>query len=332
MDESSWIADGTEAEEPITTETPIEAEEVVEAVAEEVVAEPVAEIPETVEEIAQAFIDAKLGDDPYQLPENVLLPLKRGDSVEYKPVMDVLREGMLKRDYDEGRREQKERERALEARTARIEAEQARFEERAKFLAEREEEIKGAMTDPAKWAAYQDHLKQYQSNPIYRNNVDKALAQRETEAELATYREREDERVKSEAVSHVRGWIEDMAAQYPGVDPNRVARVYGSALSNGQAALDRAEVQRVFQAEATYLEQSMSPLQAQLAEMKATLDAMQAEKAAEQHNETTAHALNRAKTPRVATGNAAPVQTPVPATKFGPNELSERNAAWARSG
>ncbi|KKM05862.1 hypothetical protein LCGC14_1749800, partial [marine sediment metagenome] len=47
---------------------------------------------------------------------------------------------------------------------------------------------------------------------------------------------------------------------------------------------------------------------------------------------TTRHAVTRAKTVPVATGAGAPAHTPTTPGKFGPNELAEKNSAWAKAG
>lgn len=331
MDAENWIKDGTADAEPVTTETPAEVVEVAPEATTEQVGEAVEAGAETVEEV-QAFIEGRMGDEPFQLPESVALPLKRGEEVEFVPVTELLKRGMMEKDYRIKTDELGRERRAFQTEQQRVTAERAKIEARAKYLEEKEAEIKAALTDPQSALAYEEHLKQYQTNPMYRKHVDTALASRETEAELNALRADSDERIVKEAASTAFGWINELAEEYPGVDPDRVRESYSQLLQSGRAQLDRAEVERIYRTEADYLARASTPLQQQLAALTARFEAMQAMTAAEQHNEKTAHALARAKAPKVAAGNGAPARTPAPATKFNPNELQERNAEWVRAG
>ena len=344
MNADNWIADGTSNAEPVTTVTPADetqgldnsapmgaTEASVAPATEDQVQAAVDAGAETAAEV-QAYIEGRLGDQPYKIPEAAMFPLKRGDSVEYVPATELLKRGMMERDYRIKTDEHSRAVRAFEARQTRFQADQAKIEARARYLEEKEQEIRAALTDPKGARAYEDHLHQYQTNPMYRKNVDAALAQRETEAELDTLRGAQQEQLKEEALGYVRSWVDELRAQYPGVDPERATKTYGSMLSNGQANLDRSHLEYVFKTEAAYLERAASPLRETLAELTAKVEAMQAKAAADRQNETTQHAVNRARTPKVATGSGAPAKTGTQPTKFGPNELHERNDAWARGG
>ena len=336
--QDSWIKDGAEDAEPVTTETPAvePVADVVEPVVEPVVdaaADPgptgVVE-PAVVEEVVQKFIEGKLGDEAFQLPAGVLVPQTRGGETEFVPIEDVLKRGMSGNDYRIKTTELAQGRRTLDRNTEDLTAREARMEARAKYMDEREAEMKAALTDPKSAAAYQEHLSQYQTNPMYRKNVDSALVQQETEAELSVLQQREDNRVVQEASKEVYGWIDALKAEYAGVDVERVRQAYGRQLSSGQAPLDRSAVEQVFKEEQEYVNRTVSPLRDELAGIKAQLESLQASKVADQHNETTRHAVGRAKTVPVATGAGAPAKTHVPAGKFGPNELAERNSAWVK--
>jgi predicted transcriptional regulator len=331
MDESTWIADGTAEAEPVTTETPVEVAEVIEAPAE--VVEPVAvEAPETPAEVAQAFIEARLGEDVFQIPEGVKLPLKRGKDVDYRDLKEVLADGMRLNDYSRNMNELRDQRSAFERQQAEAERAVRKNAEKEKYLSERENEIKQALSDPESAQKYEQHLQQLRDNPMYRKVWEENWANRETKAELETLQEQRDQQIVQEASTRVRSWIEDLASDFPGVEPGRVAQIYGQRLSSGQASLDLSHVREIYRSEADYLSKATSPLQDQLAELAAKIDSLSETKAAERHNETTAHALNRAKTPRVATSSGAPATTPKPVTKFGPNELQERNSEWVAAG
>ncbi len=347
--ETDWIQDGTVEAEPETVETPAaevsaeptdtivtEAPETPEpvSVAEVVeVDEVTTEAVETVEvETVQKFIDAKLGDEIFQIPEGVLLPQKRGDEIEYVPIGDVQSDGMKGNDYRVKTTELAQGRRALERGQEDVARLEARMDARSKYLDERDKEMKDALTNPESAAAYQEHLEQYRTNPMYRKNVDAGLSHREVEADRDELQAREDQRVVTEASNTVFGWIDDLAKEYEGVDAERVRTEYSRQLKDGTASLDIKAVRSIYEAEKDHVDKTVSPLRDELAGIKAQLESLQASKAADQHNETTAHAVTRAKTTPVATGSGAPAKGYVPPGKFSPNELSEQNDAWSRAG
>lgn len=335
----SWIKSGTEEAEPVTTETPeaevvakaveavVETTEVVEAATEEVTTEAV---EEAVEEVVQKFIDAKHGDEAFQIPEGVLLPQTRDGKTEFVALQDVIERGMRGNDYRIKTTELAEGRRTLERTTEDLTAREARMETRTAQLDARAEEMKAALTDPESAAAYQEHLNQYQSNPMYRKNVDAALRQQETEAELSVLQSEKDSRIVTEASQTVFGWIDSLKGEYGAVDPERVRLQYARELSAGTSPLDISAVRTIFQAEQEHVDRTLSPLQTQLAEITAQLKVLQDGAAADEHNETTAHAVKRAKTTPVATGAGAPTNVEVPQGKFAPHELEERKSAWVK--
>ena len=179
-DQDSWVKDGTKEAEPVTTETPAATEKPeAEAVETEVVegatatgdeatgaVETEAGEKKTVEEAAQKFIEGKLGDEVFQLPEGVQIPLKRGDTTEYVPIEEVLKRGMLEQDYRAKTTELSNERRAFEASQANAVTAQAKLDAKEKYLAEQEAEIKAALSDPDSAAQYQQHLEMLQSNPM----------------------------------------------------------------------------------------------------------------------------------------------------------------------
>lgn len=284
---------------------------------------------------AQAVIDyleAQHGDQPFKIPRDVRIPLKRGDQVEYATVEELQKRGMLELDYRHKTAEVARQRREYEDRQTKLAAEQARFQAREQWLKEREAEMIEAQKDPEKWDAYLELQRQYQTNPHFRKVMDDALAKRESDAELAVYQEERYSTEVNRGVELAASWIEEMGRdpQFAGVNAERVRVRYAQALVAGQASLDPAEVRALFAEEARYLAESQSPLQTKLAELQAQVDALKGSKAAETHNAKTAHALDRAKTPPVAASGRPPAPAAAPAKgRFGPNDLPERNAAWA---
>ena len=322
MDETTWIADGTDEAEPVTTETPAEPESI-EAEAVEAVDEPV-------EEVVQGFIEGRVGDEVFQIPEGLKLPLKHGSDVDYLDIKEVLDNGLRLNDYSRRSNELSTDRQAFERERTDHRSSLAKLEAKEKYLAERDAEIKAALSDPESAAKYEQHLQMYRDNPMYRKVWDQSWTNRETEAELESFKEDRDQRLVREASKTALGWIEELATDFEGVDPGRVASIYGQRLNAGQASLSISDVRSIYQAEQDYLQGASEPLRDQLAELAAKIDLLTDSKAAEKHNEITQHAVARAKTTPVSTGKGAPTTAPVPLTKFGPNQLQERVSDWVK--
>lgn len=346
---SDWIADGTPAAEPVTTETPagqprdpetgkflpkepVDAGAGATSIAPQGSA-PVPPAPGASAAEVQEFIDAQLADgSPFKLPKGVRIPLKRGETTIYDPIEDVQKRGMLELDYRHKTADTARERRSLEQERIAHAAAVARTTARETWLNERETEMREAQKDPEKWAAYQEMQRLYQENPQFRKVMDDALAKRETDAVNAVYQERDYQAQVQEGVTAAAGWIDQLASDpaFQGVNPDRVRVRYAEALQSGRATLDPREVRALYEDEARYVVQTTSPLTKELADLKAEVAALKAGKAAEKHNAGTAHALNRAKTPPVAATGRPPAPTPAkPTGKFGLQDLVERNQAWA---
>ena len=332
----SWIADGTPTAEPVTVETtpapdPAPAAPTDTPAPAPVAPEPVAVPPvgATPAQIAE-FIAGRHGDTEFQVPKGLLLPLKRGSDaqgkpiVEFAPVEELMKGGMRERDYQLKRASEAAQRRDVEAQAARLQA-------RETWLKEQEDQMVAAQKDPQAWEAYQQMQEMYRTNPTFRAKMDDALASRENAAEVQAYRARDEAQVRSDALGMAVSWIQDTAAEFPGVDPERIRTLYADALSTGRATLDPAQVRALYQQEASYIARAMTPLQQQFADLKGQLDALTARQAAETHNATTQHALARDKTPPVSRSGAAPAPVPPgPVPRFGPSQLVDVNRSWAK--
>jgi hypothetical protein len=337
----NWIKDGEPQVEPVTVETPPEETTPVEAGADETVGQEPQEVsaisqeekvPASTPSEPEMFV-GRLGEEEHQIPKDFLVPLKRGEEVEYVPLTELQSRGMMEKDYRLKTAELAEQRRQFEKQNTDFAANQARVEARDKWLQEREAEMREAQQDPQKWEAYQESMRLYKENPRFRQTMDDALAKRETDAENAVYREREEREAVQEGVNMARSWIDELTKdpQYEGVNAVRVAEVYGNQLRAGTAPLSREAVQAVVHSEAQYLSQSLSPLQKQLESVQSQLNELTEQKKAETHNESTEHALARGKAPNVAPKGTPPAPAPKKKIeRFGMRDLADVNAQWSR--
>lgn len=285
---------------------------------------PISETPATVEE----FLEVMRGDKPYQIPKDLMLPWKRGNESGFSPITEVLKSPFFEKDY--------------RAKTA-VTAEEKRQNaiERARNTAEKEaiaaerEQIRAAMLDPEKLNAYNEHFEQMQKNPVYRANVELALKQRVTEAELNVRLDEERESVNREAAQNLYTTIVETAKEYPGVDPDRVRQIYAKGLVSGDIKeITEESIHQVYRQEADYTKQVVGPLQGRLAELEAQIAKLTAPTAIAAHNATTDKKLAQLKAAPVivATGNGTAVGTSNPPTQFKPftdKEYPDKQREWA---
>lgn len=286
--------------------------------------------PEPIKDALEAYLDGK----PYLVPKNLTFKLKSGTQVAEKSFEQLQREGMLYTDYQRKTAAVAQRERELSDRMTQAEAQLAAAKARETWLKEREGEMLEAQRDPKKWEAYQEYMRMYQADPRFRKLADDALKARELEAQNGVYAKQETERLVGQHVEQARNWISEIGKEFPGVDQDRVRTTYAQLLALEQVEFSPHAVRAVFQNESQVVTAAMSPLQQQMAEMKAELDALKAGKEAEVHNAGTQHALNRAKAPSVAPGGGgppaparAPERKPIPPTRQGHEAAVSE---WAR--
>lgn len=275
------------------------------------------------------FIEARRGDEVVKLHKDTLVPMTRKGVTTWEPIEKVQREGMLKVDYDAGKREQKEYERTLRATEARLDAREAQL------TAEREQ-LKAAMTNEEAFADYQQHLHLMETSPRYKAAFEAKAERDEMAADAAAETAIRQQEQAQEAISVATSWVDDALARHPGVDRDRVLTVYGEALAADppRARLHPSDVERIVANEASIIAKAMTPLQQEMEAMKAKVAAMEAEAAAARKNGTTTHALNRART--IPTGPAgglpvAPGRRDV-ATPTGARDLGSMGDAWVRGG
>jgi hypothetical protein len=363
---NDWIKDGTKDKTPVTSSTPaVETAAPAEtteassspardpetgkfvaatASAEGVTATPAAtaeatasaEATPVVEAAAAAagqsveeFLEARRGDQPYKFPKDVELPWKRGNESGFIPITEVLKSPMFEKDYRHKTQQVAEERRQVSIEKARIAAEKTAID------AERQQ-LREAMIDPEKLEQYQQHYEQMRTNPVYKKMVEDALDARVTRAELDVRLAEESEQVNREAAENLYNTIVETAKQYPGVDPERVRQVYAKGLVSGDIQeITEESIHQVYKQEAGYTAQILSPLQAELTELRAQIDTLKGTKAAEAHNANTDKKLAQAKaTPVVAAvGNATPVGTSTPPTQFKPftlHDYPQKISEWSK--
>lgn len=328
---SSWVKDGTAETEPVTTETPPEpTTQEPEAVSRET-----PEATDTVsqeETVAEGFV-GRVGEEDFTIPKGFTVPVRRGDEIEYVPIEDLQGRSMMEKDYRTKTNEINQSKRSLLNRERALAENRAASDARETHLAEMEEQLKQSFTDPDKHAAYQEHLRQYEENPVYRQNVDDALAKRQTDAKLKVF---EDERQQSqleEGVATVQGWADELHEAHPGVPIDRALAIYGERLERAGAngRLDKQDLEAIFVSEEGYLNTAMSPLQQQLANLTQQVEQLSANDDAGEHNTATAHAMNRGKVPRVNSTTNSP--SPHKKTKPKRHTMEEHQGVvdrWAR--
>jgi hypothetical protein len=259
--------------------------------------------PQPLKDALEAYLDGK----PYPVPKNLTFKLKSGTQVSERTLEDLHRGGLREADYTRRTQETAQLRRQLEQRMTQADAQFAAAKERESWLKEREQEMIEAQKDPQKWEQYQETMRLYQSNPAFRKLYDDALSARESKAQLTSFEEAALQREVIGGAEQALGWINELAPQYPTVNPERVRFLYGYALEHGQMNGNTMEsVRSVFEGETQYLTSAANPMKEQMDAMRAELDALKAAKETDSHNAHTARVLDRAKAPNTAPGGGGP--------------------------
>jgi hypothetical protein len=286
--------------------------------------------PQPVKDALEAYLDGK----PYPVPKSLTFKLKSGTTVQEKTLEQLQKEGLLYNDYQRSKQDLARERREHAQQVAQWTARDAALKEREKWFEEQRQEMLLAQKDPKKWEEYQEIQRLRQANPAFDKLFVDAMKAREDGAQRGVLEKAQEQAYVADTTEQVVQTIKAMAAEYPGVDTTRVEQLYGWALVNGRLPLTEAGLRQVFEAEASYLKSAASPFEAQMAEMKAKLDALTAAQEAEKHNAGTARALERAKAPNTSPaggGPAAPVRVtppkPIPPDR---KAIDEAVSNWAK--
>lgn len=281
---------------------------------------------------AEEFLEAQVNGQPFKIPLSAMVPVKVNGKVQLVPLKDAQRGLMMETDY-------RQKTASVGADRRSLAAEQARIKVEQEQLAADRKEYEDAQTDPEKFEQYQEHLKQLQTNPLYKANWERGRAAALDSAELGAYRGAEQEQVVRDAATSVENTLNTLAAEYPGVDIASVRTEYATDLVNRRAELTEASLRSYFTREAQRVERYTGPLQKQLEALTATVGTLQKEReaatAAATHNDNTRRAIDRDDKGRFTapSGGTAPDVTREPPPKpFTSHELPARNKAWVDKG
>jgi hypothetical protein len=261
--------------------------------------------PEPIKDALEAFLDGK----PYPVPKSLTFKLKSGTAVREATLEQLQREGMLATDYQRKTQELAQQRREHAQQVAQWTARDAALKEREKWFTEQRDEMLAAQKDPAKWEQFQEMLRLRQSNPAFDKLYQDAMAQREGNAQKEVLERATQQALVDESVETAYTWIQQLASEFPGVDPKRVQFLLSYAWANEQLPYGIEAVRQVYAGEQEYLKGG--PGAQQLAAIQAELDALKAAKDVEEHNAHTSRVLTRGKAPDLSPkggGPAAPVK------------------------
>lgn len=267
-------------------------------------------------------IKAKWGEAEMEVPEGLLLPIKRGDVVEMKPLAEIQKEGMLYNDYNKSKQELADQRRTFATENAAAKAEVQVWKAIAKEILE----------NPAR-------AMKYRQDPELANLWADSAEGRIVQARQQAMAEVSQQDASENTVAQIRGWAEAMASEFPGVDSQAVLREYGEylyqhgeAVKAGRAAEDPSAIsmdrlRTYFGHHHAKVSAVTSPLQAQIEAMQKELAELKGQKAAEATKKVVQHAATRAGAPPVIAGTGGVAQGNTGAVT-GPNgQKLDMNAA-----
>jgi hypothetical protein len=259
-----------------------------------------ASTPAPIKDALEAFLDGK----PYPVPKSLTFKLKSGTTVREATLEQLQREGMLATDYQRKTQELAQQRREHAQAVAQWTARDAALKEREKWFQQQRDEMIAAQKDPKKWEEYQEILRLRAANPAFDKLYQDAMKAREDGATKEVLDRAAQEAQVSEGVEQAAQWIQEVAAEFPGVNPERVRFLLSYAWANEQLPYGIEAVRAVYRGEQEYLQ--TGPAAQEAAALKERIAALEAAQNADKHNEATARALARGKAPNTAPGGGGP--------------------------
>lgn len=349
---SDWIKDGTPSETPTTSVTP-DPEIATPAAADTAAASPAEPpaAPESAQDAAaqaaaaaaatgadasqqqaaaqaavQQFIEAQLDGKPYQIPVNAALPLKRGEEIEYVPVGELQKRGMLEKDYRVKTGELAEQRRALDVERRVMEARTRAMEQ---WHQEQQQFLERAYANPEDQARYESFVEQYRSNPAFKQMVDDALTARVMQAERAAISEVEGETALATEVQQLSAAIERIGQKYPGVPVDEIRQQYAQDLQLDRTWVGEDAIESYFQRAHEKRAALLSPLEQKIEALSRQLATLTEQQQAAQHNANTQQRIARAANPVAAPAGGTAAHPAPAATQLKGKDIAARSREWA---
>lgn len=329
---------------------------VVAPVVPEPVASPVAPVAPLVvtpqDAAVVGFIGAKRGEAEFQIPNDVLIPLKRHDKVEWVSAEQAWREAMQVNDVKLSKQELAAQRQAFQREQEALQVDRARAAEEARWIAEESQRLQGVMQDPAQMEAHQAHLHAMATNPVYRQQVEQAQRSRLVEAENGVYRAQAEQAEIQRGIDTTLGVMEAVKEKYPGVSIEAVRKQFGAEVTLyeqrvaqqaanagrpvpmvrwGEGPLTAQSIERVFQEQAAVLQGAVAPVNGRVTALEAELAALKAQQAAANGNAQTMHAAARSAAPNVKPTGTPAAPGAKPPERIAKRDMPDRIREWIES-
>jgi hypothetical protein len=251
------------------------------------------------------------------IPVGFELPVKRGKEETFAPFEEIEKAPLLQRDYTLKTQGIAQQRRELEARAAELEArnEQAR-EDRTRYLKAMEQGGEVAKREI-------EHLQRLELDPDYRARYEESEEFR-ISRKMEEHHETVDSlEVEAKTADRIRSYIADESAKYPGIDPERVAQIYGMALSSGRLTrMHRDDVDEVIRGEVQLMQRGAAPVSGELETLKKEVARLSAALEAQAHNSKVVAAIDRTGKPPVGAPGRGAVPGEAPFEPFNPDKES----------
>lgn len=292
--------------------------------------EPPVERAATTSEIA-AVIRAQINGKDIEVPEHLMIPLKRNGVTTYVPLKDVMASGMMEQDYRIKTGEVARQRQEIQQLQYQAQAEAARMQERAKMMQEEHEKWNQAKRTPEGLQQWQQHYDAMKNNPMYREAFENSQKVRESEAENAVLRQQSEDRIAQETTSQLAGQITAMGTQYPGVNPQEIMRQYGLILKAGEVdRISMDHVAHLYRQEADKVSTYTLPFQTEMETVRKELEGLRKQQAAITANAATDKAISRAKAPNTTPQGVPQSHTPPRQKPYTPDQAEEVRRNWSK--
>lgn len=276
------------------------------------------------------YFEATVDGKPFQIPKSAQFPWKRGEETGFHTLDQITKSPQLYEDYQRKTAEVAAQRRAIQEQESQIERTRVEMEARLESArTARQRLIEAQAKGGAELERELRHQELMETDEEYRERFQQSEEYRISER-LSKHDADQDRLARTEsATQRASDYIRHACEAAPGVDPEKVRRIYALALQTGHADLDQASVDRIIAEEKAGIDRTVQPLSTEMAALKKQVAELQAQLQANSHNARVTQAIDRAT--GAQPGKPANGNPPAPKAGLKPfNPATDNEADWLR--
>lgn len=270
---------------------------------------PAAVSPTPVAEPTPTFetFEGRLGDETIALRSDTMIPIIVDGQTQFVALSEVRQNGMRQADYTRKTQQLAEQRKQVEQSERELRIASAAYAKQQEMQKAEQEKALRVNSDPDEYEKFLRHSERMQSDPEYRDMWQKAKNAEMREIMETATAEVDQELMQQAIVDDIANTAEQLAQmpEFAGIPARDAVAVYTTRLNAGQAELTEGALVRVFKDLAGQRTSILTPVQKEMAELKAQLAALTAQQEADKANAGT-----RARIPASQTNAVVPNRQP----------------------